>query len=83
MQDWNDGDEDAKERLLPFAYDELKPRVAVDCGCENCEKKRQKESEKFQPQPGAFTIVVLFLKLIIDFYALGINCPTLFKLKGS
>lgn len=24
LQDWNDGDEDAKERLLPFVYDELK-----------------------------------------------------------
>lgn len=24
LQDWNDGSEDAKERLLPFVYDELK-----------------------------------------------------------
>ncbi len=24
LQDWNDGTEDAKERLLPFVYDELK-----------------------------------------------------------
>lgn len=24
LQDWNDGDENAKERLLPFVYDELK-----------------------------------------------------------
>ncbi|MBL8184591.1 MAG: RNA polymerase subunit sigma-70, partial [Blastocatellia bacterium] len=24
LQDWNDGNEDAKERLLPFVYDELK-----------------------------------------------------------
>lgn len=24
MQDWNDGNEDAKERLLPYVYDELK-----------------------------------------------------------
>ena len=24
LQDWNDGDEDAKERLIPFVYDELK-----------------------------------------------------------
>lgn len=24
LQDWNDGDEDAKERLIPYVYDELK-----------------------------------------------------------
>jgi len=24
LQDWNDGDEGAKERLVPFVYDELK-----------------------------------------------------------
>lgn len=24
LQDWNDGDENAKDRLLPFVYDELK-----------------------------------------------------------
>lgn len=24
LQDWNDGDEDASERLVPFVYDELK-----------------------------------------------------------
>lgn len=24
LRDWNDGDEDAKERLIPFVYDELK-----------------------------------------------------------
>ena len=24
LQDWNDGDENAKERLLPFVYDELR-----------------------------------------------------------
>ena len=24
LQDWNDGDKDAKEKLLPFVYDELK-----------------------------------------------------------
>lgn len=24
LQDWNDGNEDAKERLLPFVYDELR-----------------------------------------------------------
>ncbi len=24
LQDWNNGDEDAKERLIPFVYDELK-----------------------------------------------------------
>jgi len=24
LQDWNDGNEDAKEKLLPFVYDELK-----------------------------------------------------------
>ena len=24
LKDWNDGNEDAKERLLPFVYDELR-----------------------------------------------------------
>lgn len=26
LQDWNDGNEDAEERLLPFVYDELNGR---------------------------------------------------------
>jgi RNA polymerase sigma-70 factor, ECF subfamily len=29
LQDWNDGSEDAKERLLPFVYDELKRQARV------------------------------------------------------
>lgn len=29
LQDWNDGNEDAKERLLPFVYDELKRRARL------------------------------------------------------
>ncbi len=28
LQDWNDGSEDAKERLLPFVYDELKRQAS-------------------------------------------------------
>lgn len=29
LQDWNDGDEDAKDRLLPFVYDELKRQAHI------------------------------------------------------
>ncbi len=29
LQDWNDGREDAKERLLPFVYDELKRQAGI------------------------------------------------------
>ena len=29
LQDWNNGDEDAKERLLPFVYDELKRQARI------------------------------------------------------
>ncbi len=29
LQDWNDGREDAKERLLPFVYDELKRQARI------------------------------------------------------
>jgi len=29
LQDWNDGSEDAKERLLPFVYDELKRQARI------------------------------------------------------
>ena len=29
LQDWNDGKEDAKERLLPFVYDELKRQARL------------------------------------------------------
>jgi len=29
LQDWNDGNEDAKERLIPFVYDELKRQARI------------------------------------------------------
>lgn len=29
LHDWNDGNEDAKERLLPFVYDELKRHAKI------------------------------------------------------
>jgi RNA polymerase sigma factor (TIGR02999 family) len=29
LQDWNNGDEEAKERLLPFVYDELKRQARL------------------------------------------------------
>ena len=29
LQDWNDGNEEAKERLLPFVYDELKRQARL------------------------------------------------------
>lgn len=29
LQDWNDGNEDAKERLIPFVYDELKRQARL------------------------------------------------------
>src|SRR5215203_5804524 len=29
LQDWNDGNGDAKERLLPFVYDELKRQARI------------------------------------------------------
>lgn len=29
LQDWNEGDEDAKERLIPFVYDELKRQARI------------------------------------------------------
>lgn len=29
LQDWNDGETDAKERLLPFVYDELKRQARI------------------------------------------------------
>lgn len=29
LQDWNDGEMDAKERLLPFVYDELKRQARI------------------------------------------------------
>jgi RNA polymerase sigma factor (TIGR02999 family) len=29
LKDWNDGNEDAKERLLPFVYDELKRQARI------------------------------------------------------
>lgn len=29
LQDWNDGNEDAKERLLPFVYDELRRQARI------------------------------------------------------
>lgn len=29
LQDWNDGNEDAKERLLPFVYEELKRQARI------------------------------------------------------
>src|ERR1044072_487460 len=29
LKDWNDGNEDAKERLLPFVYDELKRQASI------------------------------------------------------
>ena len=29
LQDWNDGDEDAKERPMPFVYDELKRQARI------------------------------------------------------
>ena len=29
LQDWNDGNEDAKEKLLPFVYDELKRQARI------------------------------------------------------
>ena len=29
LRDWNDGSEDAKERLLPFVYDELKRQARI------------------------------------------------------
>lgn len=29
LQDWNDGNENAKERLLPFVYDELKRQARI------------------------------------------------------
>lgn len=29
LQDWNDGSEDAKERLLPFVYDELRRQARL------------------------------------------------------
>jgi RNA polymerase sigma factor (TIGR02999 family) len=29
LQDWNEGNEDAKERLLPFVYDELKSQARI------------------------------------------------------
>jgi RNA polymerase sigma factor (TIGR02999 family) len=29
LQEWNDGNEDAKERLLPFVYDELKRQARI------------------------------------------------------
>lgn len=29
LQDWNDGNEDAKEMLLPFVYDELKRQARI------------------------------------------------------
>ena len=29
MQDWNEGNENAKERLLPFVYDELKRQARI------------------------------------------------------
>src|SRR5687768_16243355 len=29
LQDWNDGKEEAKERLLPFVYDELRRQARI------------------------------------------------------
>jgi len=29
LQDWNDGNDDAKERLLPYVYDELKRQARI------------------------------------------------------
>lgn len=29
LQDWNDGNDDAKDRLLPFVYDELKRQARI------------------------------------------------------
>lgn len=29
LQDWNEGDEDAKERLMPYVYDELKRQARI------------------------------------------------------
>jgi RNA polymerase sigma-70 factor (ECF subfamily) len=29
LQDWNNGDEDAKERLIPFVYEELKRQARI------------------------------------------------------
>ena len=29
LQDWNDGEADAKERLLPFVYDELRRQARI------------------------------------------------------
>ncbi|REJ79585.1 MAG: RNA polymerase subunit sigma-70 [Acidobacteria bacterium] len=29
LQDWNDGDEDAKERLMPYVYEELKRQARM------------------------------------------------------
>ena len=29
LQAWNDGDADAKERLMPFVYDELKRQARI------------------------------------------------------
>ena len=29
LQDWNDGHTDAKERLLPYVYDELKRQARI------------------------------------------------------
>jgi len=29
LQDWNNGDEDAKEKLLPYVYDELKRQARI------------------------------------------------------
>ena len=29
LQDWNDGDQDAKEKLLPFVYDELRRQARI------------------------------------------------------
>src|SRR6185295_6179536 len=29
LQDWNDGNEEAKERLIPFVYEELKKQARI------------------------------------------------------
>lgn len=42
LQDWNDGNEDAKELLLPFVYDELKRQARILMG-------RERSNHTLQP----------------------------------
>lgn len=41
LQDWNDGNEQAKERLLPFVYDELKRQARILMSAERADHTLQ------------------------------------------